>query len=121
MEIFDTTSFMSRSSCGEWTPFYQWYYIASNLTIAISYLMIPIILWSQMRKRHLKGPLLWVNVLAGIFIIFCGLGHAIENVGSFWFPCYRFFAHWHFVTALASVGTMLAIPGLFSQVLKESR
>lgn len=88
-------------------------YIAFNLIIFMSYVSIP------MSVATLAGK--WIGSRRGIdvtlprligwtgFIVCCGVGHLIENVGAFYSPLYPVFTIWHGITAVFSVYTAISL------------
>jgi hypothetical protein len=61
--IFDARSWPARWHCGVWTPFHGWLYIISDVTIGLSYFMIPLILWFFLYKRKQRTPFRLVIIL----------------------------------------------------------
>jgi PAS domain-containing protein len=78
-ELFDTSDFPPRWSCGEWSPALGWLHIASDLAIFGAYMAIPASLaWALRRRRDLPlRPVVWLFVG---FILLCGLTHLVEAI-----------------------------------------
>lgn len=105
--LTDTSDWPPRWQCGHWTDFHGWLYIASDLTIWLAYMGIPLIL---MRFIFVKRgvPLPGVFALFGAFILLCGTSHLVD-AAMFWWPAYRFNALVRFLTAIVSVATVFAL------------
>ncbi len=106
-KLFEVESWPPRWFCGEWSEFHGWLYIISDLFIWLSYFFIPFFLLAFIFKKD-KVPLHRVFWLFGVFILLCGLTHLMDAV-IFWWPAYRLSALIRFFTALASVGTVIAL------------
>lgn len=101
-------AFMRRDCCGECHPGWRCLYIASNLAIWASYVVVALlILWRRrddVQPREVPPRSLFVLRIAFfMFILTCGFGHLFDGVLSFWWPLYHAWALWHAVTAFASV------------------
>lgn len=104
--LFDFLSgahFVPRSSCGHWATWIIIVYIGANLWITVSYLRVPfsmLAMWCVFDES--KARVRQLLLLFLMFILFCGLGHLMENVGAFVWPAYGVFALWHLGTAIVS-------------------
>src|SRR6185369_14785986 len=79
--LFDTTGFVPRWRCGDWSAGVGWLHIGSDLGIWGAYMAIPCVLTYFIYKGRVPIPgIAWLFVA---FIALCGLGHLIE-VGMFW-------------------------------------
>lgn len=110
LSLFDPTGFPARWDCGfGWkeSPHIGWLHIVSDVFTWLSYLLIPLVLFYFARKR---GDVQFPHVvwLFCTFIFACGTVHLIEVI-IFWHPIYRFSAYVKLVTAVASVGTVVAL------------
>lgn len=117
--LFDTDGFPARWDCGAaWQeqPALGWLHIVSDLAIFGAYLAIPVVLgYFLIRKENLPFP-----ILAGFFAIFivsCGVGHAVEAV-IFWEPVYRLSGLVKVITAIVSWGTVIAMIPVIPRVLR---
>lgn len=72
--------------CYLWRPELVWLHVGSDLTIAIAYFSIPIVLIYFVRKRT-DLPFGSIILLFGAFIISCGLTH-VMNIWTIWHPDY---------------------------------
>lgn len=95
-----TDGFPQRWYCGEWPEWLGWTHIISDLTIFVSYQLIPVfaIIYLRKKKNISFTPLL---LLFGAFICLCGLGHLIEAI-IFWHPIYPLAGLVKVMTALVS-------------------
>jgi hypothetical protein len=108
-DLFDATRFMTRGHCGPWSESLKPAYIASNLLIAIAYLILPLGLLQIWRKRRHESDFHWILLCFAAFISACGITHLCD-VAVFWWPCYRLFTLVSAITATLSVGTALTFP-----------
>lgn len=114
--IFDTSGFVARWDCGDWTALHGWTHIVSDTLIFLAYAAIPISLaivaW-RAGKRLPFGGVIWLFVA---FIASCGLTHLIEAV-IFFEPIYRVSAAMKVVTAVVSWATVFALMRVVPGVL----
>lgn len=113
--LFDTTGFPARWSCGDWSAGHGWLHIASDLAIATAYAAIPLAIVLVMRKRRdVSYPKLYW--LFAIFIFSCGLTHLIDAT-IFWQPWYRLSGVVKAITAVASWATVLTLVRIMPQAV----
>ena len=106
-QLLETSDWPPRWSCGYWSDFHGWLYIASDVMIWLAYFTIPaIIVWFVQRRPTV--PFLPVFWLFGAFILLCGTTHAIDAL-IFWWPAYRVSAICRFATAVVSLATVFAL------------
>lgn len=118
-KLFETSDWPPRWLCGIWSDFHGWLYIGSDISIWLSYFIIPvIIIWFIQRNRSI--PFLPVFWLFGAFILLCGATHLIDAV-IFWWPAYRLSALLRFFTAVASLATVFALIRDLPKLLQISR
>ena len=105
--LFDTSDFPARWTCGHWSQAHGWLHIASDLAIAAAYAAMPLAIVLLMRRRRdLSYPrIYWL--FAG-FILSCGLVHLIDAT-LFWNPWYRLSGVAKVVTAVVSWATVFAV------------
>ncbi len=118
MDVFDTSGFPPRWSCGaawQQQPGWGWLTIVSDSLIWAAYLAIPLVLLYFIRYRR-DIPFPKVFWLFGAFIFACGTVHLIEAV-IFWWPVYRLSALLKFATAVVSWATVVAIVPIVPKVL----
>lgn len=114
-ELFDTSDFPPRWSCGDWSPALGWLHIASDLAIFGAYMAIPASLaWALRRRRDLPlRPVVWLFVG---FILLCGLTHLVEAI-IFYRPVYRFSGGMKAATAVISWATVIALVRLLPEAI----
>ncbi len=113
--LTDTSDWPPRWFCGRWSDFHGWLYIASDLTIWLAYMAIPLVLirFILVKEGIPLGRVFW---LFGAFILLCGLTHLLDAT-MFWWPAYRINALVRFVTGVVSVGTVLALFRYFDEAV----
>ena len=115
--LFNIEGFPRRWDCGSaWTPEHGWLHIISDVVIFAAYTAIPLmLLYFIFRKK--TGAFLPVFALFAVFILACGFVHLTE-AAIFWVPWYRLSGLLKFVTAVASVWTVLALVPLMPKFLQ---
>ncbi|REK06823.1 MAG: hypothetical protein DWQ37_22545 [Planctomycetota bacterium] len=113
--LFDTTDFPPRWHCGSWSTAHGITHIVADVSIASAYAAIPLVLAFYIWRRR-DTPFVPVFWLFAAFILFCGMGHAIE-ASIFWHPWYRVSALVKVCTALASWATVLVLIPIIPQAL----
>jgi PAS domain S-box-containing protein len=101
------SDFMPHGHCYYWQPDILWSHAISDGVIATAYFVIPLVLLYIYLKRK-STQYVWLMVLFAIFICGCGITH-IFDVVTIWKPLYRFDAVFRVITALASIGTAIAL------------
>jgi signal transduction histidine kinase/ActR/RegA family two-component response regulator len=92
----------------------------SDVLIGIAYICISVTLaFVVYRARH-QIPFQWMVVAFGVFIIACGVTHFME-VLTLWTPVYWLAGDVKVITAMASVGTAIALPPLVPRILELVR
>ncbi len=109
-KLFDTSGFPPRWQCGAaWAqePMVGWMHILSDVAIFAAYTAIPLMLvyFVFHKKTGVFLPIFW---LFAVFILACGCVHLVEAT-IFWEPWYRLSALLKFITAIASVATVIAL------------
>ncbi len=98
--LFDTDGFPRRWQCGQWSTGLGWVHVLSDLAIFAAYLSIPLaFIYYLIRQRDFA--FLRLFSVFGAFVLFCGVGHAIEAV-IFWHPVYRLAGVVKVLTAIIS-------------------
>jgi hypothetical protein len=119
--LLDTHGFLSRSHCGAWEPWLIGVNQLSNLLIFISYMSIPIALFSLIDLEKLKKATGAGNTIIVMFMLFiaaCGLTHLMDVV-SFTAAPYRFFTLIDALTAVFSTATAIMLPGVIRKALED--
>ncbi len=113
--LLDTNDFPARWYCGNWSRTHGMVHIVSDLAIFGAYFAIPIVLIYFIRRRN-DIPFLPIFYLFSLFILSCGIGHAIE-ASIFWQPWYRLSGLVKIITAIISWATVLALIPLVPRAL----
>ena len=90
-------------------------HVGSDLAIWISYVAISCTLAYLVWRTRSDVPFSWMFLAFGLFIVACGFTHLMEVV-VLWKPFYWLAGDVKLVTAVASVVTAIALPGLVPQV-----
>src|SRR5258706_1425711 len=110
-----SSDFMPHGHCYLWKPEILWLHVVSDGVITAAYYFIPLALVYFVRKRK-DLPFNWMFLLFGIFIFACGTTHIME-IWTVWHGTYRLAGVIKAITAVASVGTALALVPLIPQAL----
>ncbi len=113
----DHNGFMPHGYCLHWDIPLILIYVITDGLVALSYYSIPAALFLVAFKKRQTVPLQPLLVLFGLFIAFCGGGHAIDIV-SLWKPIYWVKGIWNIGTASTSMITAIV---LFPKVLEFVR
>ncbi|HTA58750.1 MAG TPA: PAS domain S-box protein, partial [Candidatus Baltobacteraceae bacterium] len=108
--------FMPHGYCYNWVPGLVWLHVISDSLIFLAYMTIPFTLIHIARRRK-DLPFNWMFVCFGVFIVACGLTHAME-VWNLWHATYWVAGGVKVVTAVASIGTAILLVQLVPRVLK---
>ncbi|MFZ0213698.1 MAG: PAS domain S-box protein [Candidatus Acidiferrales bacterium] len=106
-QLFSSGDFMPHGYCYMWNPGLVWLHVVSDSLITAAYFVIPLVLLKFMRKRR-DIPFNWVFVCFGVFIVACGMTHAME-VWNLWHADYWLSGVIKAITAAASVGTAILL------------
>jgi signal transduction histidine kinase len=87
----------------------------SDAVIWLSYIAISCTLVYLVRRTRREIPFSWMFLAFGLFIVACGFTHLMEVV-VLWRPFYWLAGDVKLITAVASVVTAIALPGLIPQV-----
>jgi len=129
--LWDTTGFLPRWQCGEWTALQGWLHIGSDVAMWGAYVAISFAMGLfVVRRRDVEfSRIFW---LFAAFILACGTVHLIEAI-LFWWPVYRLsgllkaftaVVSWVTVAALASVvpaAVRIRSPGDLEAEITERR
>jgi len=107
---------MPHGYCYQWEPGLVWLHGVSDSLIFIAYMSIPITLGYIMRRKK-DLPFNWMFVCFGVFIVACGLTHAME-VWNLWHAMYWLAGLVKGVTAAASIATAVLLVRLAPQLLR---
>ena len=114
-KLFDTSDFVARWHCGDWSDAHGWLHILSDVAIFGAYFAIPLALAYFILQRK-DVPFLPIFWLFAAFILSCGIGHAIEAT-LFWQPWYRLSGLSKLLTAIVSWTTVIALVPLLPKAL----
>jgi signal transduction histidine kinase len=92
-------------------------HVGSDVAIWLSYVAISCTLAYLVWRTRSDVPFSWMFLAFGLFIVACGFTHFMEVV-VLWKPLYWLAGDVKLVTAVASVVTAIALPGLIPQVHK---
>ena len=115
--LFGTARFVPHGVCLLWRPDLVAIHAISDTLIALSYFAIPGAIWWFVKQRpDLAAEHRRIAILFAIFITACGLTH-VAGVVTLWQPFYGAQALLKAVTAVVSLATALALPGLAPKLL----
>jgi len=113
--LFASGDFTPHGYCYRWVQGLVWLHVVSDTLIFLAYMTIPFTLgYVVLRRKDL--PFNWMFLCFGIFIVSCGLTHAME-VWNLWHAAYWLAGTLKAVTATASVGTAILLIQLVPQTL----
>jgi PAS domain S-box-containing protein len=107
--------FMPHGYCYRWVSNLVWLHAISDSLIFLAYMTIPFTLIHIVRRRK-DLPFNWIFVCFGIFIVACGITHAME-VWNLWHANYWLAGIAKAVTAAASILTAILLIRLVPQAL----
>lgn len=109
------TDFMPHGHCYFWRPEILWPHVLGDVFTAISYFVIPFLLYRFVKARpDVKYP--GVFIAFSLFILCCGITHLLATV-SVWNPIYRAEAVAKVTTAMVSMGTVGLLFRLYKPIL----
>ncbi len=109
--------FLPHGFCYLWRPSLLWTHVATDLLIGLAYVAISASLIYMVIRAGGKLPYPRMAFAFGVFIIACGATHFVE-IYTLWHPEYWLAASVKVVTAIASVGVAVSLPGFVPRVLK---
>jgi len=113
---FDAAGYMPHGHCYLWQPRLVAIHGVADLLIGVAYLAISLTLAYLVHRARDLIPFQWMVLAFGVFIVACGMTHFME-VLTLWTPVYWLAGDVKVVTAMASVGTAVALPPLVPQIL----
>jgi PAS domain S-box-containing protein len=114
--FFSTDGFMPHGMCYQWQPAILALHVISDGTIALAYLSISCtILYFVRRRIDLEHE--WIFLWFAIFIIACGVTHAME-IWTIWHPTYWLSGAIKVITALSSAATAVLLILYFPSALR---
>ena len=123
--------FMPHGMCYLWQPELLWLHVVTDALIGAAYFAIPpalMVLVVRARREVPRGaayavrglPHEWMFLAFGLFIIACGSTHFLA-VWNVWHADYWLSGGVKVVTAVASIGTAIALPPLIPRALRMVR
>jgi PAS domain S-box-containing protein len=114
--FLSTDGFMPHGMCYQWQPAVLSLHVVSDGLISLAYLTISctLLLFAH-RRIDLRHK--WIFLCFAIFIIACGLTHAMEIL-TIWQPAYWISGGVKLITALASVTTAILLIRYFPNALR---
>lgn len=104
---FNSEQFLPHGHCYIWSPGVLWLNVVADILIATAYFTIPFALLYIARRRK-DLPFDWLIVCFGVFVVACGLAHAMA-VWNVWHAHYWLQGAVKIVTAAASVPTAILL------------
>jgi signal transduction histidine kinase/CheY-like chemotaxis protein len=114
--VLSSRGLLPHGHCYLWQPQLVGLHVVSDLLIGIAYFVISITLAYLVYRAREHIPFHWMFLAFGAFIIACGMTHLME-VWTLWHPVYWLSGDVKMITAIASVGTAIALPPLVPRVL----
>jgi PAS domain S-box-containing protein len=114
--LFTPGNFMPHGYCYRWVSGLVWLHAISDSLIFLAYMSIPFTLIHIARRRK-DLPFNWIFMCFGVFIVACGLTHAME-VWNLWHAMYWLAGTVKAVTAALSIVTAVVLIQLRPQALK---
>src|SRR5579862_6292083 len=115
LQNIGSSQFLPHVSCYLYNKQLIALHVASDAAIWLAYVSISCTLVYLVWRTRREIPFSWMFLAFGLFIIACGFTHFMEIV-VLWKPLYWLAGDVKLVTALASVVTAIALPGLVPQV-----
>jgi PAS domain S-box-containing protein len=106
-QLFSSGGFEALGFCATWNAGLVWLRVVSDFLISASYFAILGVLFWVVRRRS-DIPFSFISALFGAFIVACGFTHLME-VWNLWHAQYWHAGSVKVVTAIASVGTAVAL------------
>jgi PAS domain S-box-containing protein len=114
--LFAFGEFMPHGYCYRWVTSLVWLHLISDALIFIAYMTIPFTLAHIVRRRK-DLPFNWIFLCFAVFIVACGLTHAME-VWNLWHAAYWLAGLLKAITAAASIATAVLLVLLVPQALQ---
>jgi PAS domain S-box-containing protein len=114
--LFTPGDFVPHGYCYRWVLGLVWLHVISDSLIFLAYMSIPFTLMHIARRRK-DLPFNWMFMCFGVFIVACGLTHALE-VWNLWHAMYWLAGAVKAVTAASSIVTAVLLIELAPQALK---
>jgi signal transduction histidine kinase len=104
---FASEQFLPHGHCYMWSPGVLWMNVVADVLIAMAYFTVPFaLIYIARRRKDLRFD--WLIVSFGVFIVACGLTHAMD-VWNVWHTHYWVEGLVKILTAAASVPTAILL------------
>ena len=113
--MFSSSNFLPHAVCYLYNKQLIALHVGSDAVIWLSYVSISCTLVYLVWRTRRDIPFSWMFLAFGLFIVACGFTHLMEVI-VLWKPLYWLAGDVKLVTALASIVTAIALPGLVPQV-----
>lgn len=114
--LFDSSGFMARRYCGNWTTAEVLFNNVSDAIIWLAYMAIPVVLIYFVRKKQGGVPFSKMFWMFGGFIILCGMTHFMDIL-MFYKPMYHLAGLVKSMTAAFSLTTAVMLVPLVPKAL----
>lgn len=131
--LFNTSDFVTKGELGKWDEFHRYLYLSSTAGIGLLKFVMPI-LWVlvlipflRIKAKKLASvaalriPLFRVVLANSTFVIASGVGRLLDEFGSWYWPAYRVFAWWHFLTLVVGIISTLYLLKIANQEILHMR
>ncbi|HSP96022.1 MAG TPA: hybrid sensor histidine kinase/response regulator [Candidatus Dormibacteraeota bacterium] len=116
-DVWESAGFMPHAHCYLWQPDLMALHAAADGLIGVAYVAISCTLAFIVYRARGGIPFHWMVLAFGTFIVACGATHFME-VWTLWRPAYWLAGDIKAITAIASVGTAVALPFLVPRVFQ---
>src|SRR5579872_4007842 len=110
-----SSNFLPHATCYLYNKQLIALHVGSDAAIWLAYVAISCTLVYLVWRTRREIPFSWMFLAFGLFIVACGFTHFMEVV-VLWKPLYWLGGDVKLLTAMASVVTAIALPGLIPQV-----
>ncbi|MGC2720122.1 MAG: sensor histidine kinase [Candidatus Acidiferrales bacterium] len=110
-----STNFLPHKYCYLYDKQLIALHVGTDTVIWLSYVAISLTLVYLVRRTRREIPFSWMFLAFGLFIVACGFTHLMEVV-VLWHPLYWLAGDLKLVTALASIVTAIALPGVVPKI-----
>lgn len=117
MDQLFSGNFMPHGHCYLWKPEILWMHVISDAVIVFAYFSIPLLLTYIVYKSKGKIPFNSLFLLFAIFILACGTTH-LMGIINVWQSKYVISGVVKIITALASIGTAIALFPVIPKIIK---
>src|SRR5512143_908182 len=116
-DVWQSAGFMPHAHCYLWQPDLMALHAVADSLIGIAYVAISCTLAFIVYRARGGIPFHWMVLAFGTFIVACGATHFME-VWTLWHPAYWLAGDVKVITAIASVGTAVALPFLVPRIFQ---